>query len=326
MKVNRDRFRALFSERKKRRILVFGDIILDHYIFGQIRRISPEAPVPILEVTDEKLAAGGSANVALNLSELGFNVQLSGLIGEDADGEYLDNMLRKKGVGTEFIQKDRERPTSKKSRMIAQRQQVVRVDREVVNPISSDLAGQFMDRLTPFADMFDVIIFQDYNKGLLTKELILSALALFKDKIVAVDPKYHHFFDFTGVTLFKPNVRELRQAFGIMSGETPSLDDLSRRALEMLQCENMLLTQGEKGMTLYEKRGGSAHIPTRAKVIYDVSGAGDTVISVVGGALACGASMQEAATLGNYAAGVVVAKLGVAPITYQELFHALPSD
>ncbi len=323
--INRKRFHNLFSQRQQKHILVIGDLILDHYIFGTVGRISPEAPVPVLEVQRETYAGGGAANVALNLAHLGFQAHLLGVVGNDPDADILLSVLDQRQVKTNQILRDGQRPTTKKSRCVAHSQQIVRIDREETRAISDGFIKKFCDRLKEEASLYEAVIFQDYNKGLLTSKFIHQALRIFKDKIITVDPKSDHFFDFTDISLFKPNMRELRQAFQVASRRPENnLDKIAQKALRRLNCQALLLTKSEQGMSLYERSAEITHIPTRAHQVYDVSGAGDTVIAVATTALACGASYKEAAALANYAASVVVAELGVVPIQYDQLLKVLP--
>lgn len=316
----------IFKNAAQQKILVIGDIILDHYVYGTVDRISPEAPVPVLNVTHEFYAGGGAANVALNLVSLGFQVYLQGVIGQDAAGERLCQLLIDQKIATNLIATDPSRPTTRKSRFIAHHQQVVRVDQEQTHPISPDIQDHNYKQLGEMTGEFDAVIYQDYDKGVLSTPFIKKTLPLFSEIITTVDPKYDHFFDFTGATLFKPNLRELRHALGAPAKAITDPTELGRMVLPQLACQALLLTRSEDGMSLFEKDGTVTHIPTKAKEVYDVSGAGDTVIAVVTAALAGDSSMKEAAVLANYAAGVVVAELGVVPIRYQQLIDSLPEE
>lgn len=317
-------FKRVFEHRQQRTILVIGDLILDHYVTGQVSRISPEAPVPVLDVDTERVAGGGAANVAINLAALGFKVMLMGVVGDDPDGVQLKAILHEQNVTTDAVLSVAGRPTTRKTRYIAHSQQVVRVDRETTHPISAKTRHALLDHLQNRIPDLDAVCFQDYNKGLFSTAFIKNALAITRDTITTVDPKFHHFFDFRGVTLFKPNLRELKQA--LLNNETAPPDTLAQKALKRLKCQAVLLTRSEHGMSLYEQDGTISHIPTKARDVYDVSGAGDTVIATVTGALACGASLPQAAMWANYAAGVVVGELGVVPITYEKLYHALQEN
>ncbi len=311
---------------KKSRILVVGDLILDHFIWGTVNRISPEAPVPVVEVKRESYMPGGSLNVANNIRTLGGTAYPCGVIGRDRDGQMLMQVIRKKGINAGGIMDDASRPTTLKTRVIAHSQQVVRFDREKSAEIDRDNLGKIVRFIKKTISTIDGIVIEDYGKGVIQPALLKEIVRLAKrhKKFVLVDPKEKHFPYYVGVTAITPNRKE---AYGALENHQPSENlsyaEVSRSLLKKLKCEAVLMTLGEDGMILVEKNGATTKIPTAAREVYDVSGAGDTVIAVLSLALAAGASMREAAILSNFAAGVVVAKLGTATVELKELQDAI---
>lgn len=319
-----ERARELLERCRRRRIAVIGDVMLDRYFWGSVTRISPEAPVPVVDFEEEQVRLGGAANVAHNLATLGAEPLLIGVIGQDAAGEVLLELMRQQGWDTRGVFRIRQRPTTEKIRILGNRQHLVRLDREVRTPIDGTLVEGVL-RLLEEATDIEALIFQDYNKGMLTGELIRASLALMQRRgiPVLVDPKYENFFAYDGATLFKPNRREAAQA---LQRPLPTLEDVrwaARQLQERLHCRAVLVTLGEEGMFLWEAEGQETYIPARARHVADVSGAGDTVIATVAVALVAGASFREAAALANFAAGVVCAEPGVVPITPQALLEAV---
>ncbi len=309
----------------KAHALVVGDFILDEFVWGNVNRISPEAPVPVVNVERQSFLPGGALNVANNIRSLKGIVYPCGVVGRDLYGRMLLKIMRREKIETGGVIYDRGRKTSLKTRVIAHSQQVVRFDRETVldlKPIETKQILQFVkDRLKEVR----VIIIEDYGKGVVTPELIHSLVKLAKtNKIpVLVDPKEKNFASYKGVTAITPNKKEALSAYGMSGGKIPELSEVGKGLLRKFSCEAVLVTLGEEGMALFEKDGTLTKIPTVAREVYDVSGAGDTVIAVFGLALAAGASMKEAAILSNVAAGVVVGKLGTATLTQPEFKTAL---
>ncbi len=324
----RTRFIELAQQFKKAHILVIGDFILDQFVWGKVQRISPEAPVPVVEVQRESYMPGGSLNVANNIRTLGGTVYPCGVVGRDLAGRMLLKAMRREGIDTGGIVYDPSRPTSMKTRVIAHSQQVVRFDREK----AQDISGEDLKRILQFVrgkiQVADVVIIEDYGKGVVQPVLLREVITLAKryKKPVIVDPKEKHFSYYTGVTAITPNRKEAYAGFenGLPSRNREySLEEVGWGLLKRLKAEVVLITLGEDGMALFEKNGSLSRIPTAAKEVYDVSGAGDTVIAVLGLALAAGAKMREAAILSNYAAGIVVGKLGTATISPQELMQVI---
>lgn len=317
------RLEEIVSRFPDTKILVVGDCILDEFVWGTVERISPEAPVPVVNVIRESFVPGGSLNVANNIRMLGGTVYPCGLIGRDLRGRMLVKAMRREGVETTGMIYDVSRPTTLKTRVIAHSQQVVRFDREDIRQISPPALKQvlkFIERTLPKAD---VVVIEDYGKGMITPQLLTTVIqkARALGKPVLVDPKERHFSYYRGVTVITPNRKEALCAYGAVENgrPAPEISELGKTLLKKFACEAVLMTLGEEGMMLFEKNGAVTKIPTVAQEVYDVSGAGDTVIAVLAMALAGRARLREAAILSNFAAGVVVGKLGTATLSREEL-------
>jgi len=322
------RLKELFTNFQGKKIAVVGDLMLDRYIWGSVSRVSPEAPVPVVEVETEQARLGGAANVAKNIHSLGAVPLLVGVIGDDSSGKQLHQIIRENNFSDEGILIDRSRPTTVKTRIIAHNQHVVRIDRESRTEISSSIQDNLLEVLRRHIGSIDGIILEDYNKGVMVQRLIknIVTLARNENKIITVDPKFNNFFEYSNVTLFKPNRYETEEALGI---RIKNDDDMTRAGTELLKrlnADNVLLTRGEHGMTLFENNGTISHVPTKARNVADVSGAGDTVIATITLALVGGANAKEAATLANLAGGVVVGYVGIVPIKKEELWAAAMED
>ncbi len=308
----------------KARVLVIGDLIMDHFIWGRVRRISPEAPVPVVEVDSEDLMLGGSANVANNIRSLGSDPFLTGVVGSDNDGDNFIRELKARGIDPEGIVTDSLRPTTIKTRVIAHHQQVVRFDREEQDRIRVATTAKVIAYVKKAVKASDVVVISDYAKGLITEELINETKDICKkyERPIVVDPKVEHFDYYKGAAIVTPNNVEASIASGIEIEDEPTLKVAGKLLYDRLGCEALLITRGEHGMSLFEK-GSDTHIPTVAKEVFDVSGAGDTVVGVIALSLAAGADFKEAAVLANFAAGVVVGKVGTATLTQVELKDAV---
>jgi D-glycero-beta-D-manno-heptose-7-phosphate kinase len=323
--MNLQRAQQIVNKFADRRIVVLGDLMLDEFIWGEVRRISPEAPVPIVEVKRESWNLGGAANVVANLLGLGAQVVPIGIVGDDEAAEILRNFLAAGGAEPSGVVTDSSRPTTRKSRIVAHNQQMVRADRENRTPISSDTE----DRLIPiFLDALedsDAVIISDYDKGLLTPRLLGETIQATQtqDKIVCLDPKIRNFLHYRTVDCITPNQLEAERVTNIEITGDDSLRAAASRIRDMLDCKNVLITRGEAGMSLLNMKGQMTHIPTVAREVYDVTGAGDTVIAALTLALASGAELEEAAIIANHAAGVVVSKIGTATLSTTELSIAL---
>ena len=306
------------------RILVIGDVILDHYIFGDVSRISPEAPVPVVEVKEESFRLGGAANTVANICSLGGHVDVIGVIGRDENGDRLRNMLQDVGTNVEGLLCDGGRPTIIKTRVIARHQQVVRIDKEVKDAVGGHLKEEIIHIAEVTLPKVNAVICSDYDKGVLSKDVLEVVLAHAKEHAipVVVDPKMQNFWYYKGATLVTPNVKEASAAYGKDIINDASLLDAGNTLLERLELDALLITRGEHGMSLFEAVGGQTkvtHIPTVAREVFDVTGAGDAVVAVSTLALAAGASMLNAAKIANCAAGIVVGKVGTASVTTEEL-------
>lgn len=307
-------------------ILVLGDIIVDHFIWGNVTRISPEAPVPVVNVTNENLLLGGSANVLHNIFAMGGKAALCGVIGTDWMGGKLIDLLKETQSSTDGVIKDIHRPTTKKTRIVAQGQQVVRFDRENSAPLSDEILSELSTFIGESIHLFDAVVISDYAKGVINKTLmdhLLEKLVSFPDIPVIVDPKPGHLPFFKNTTIITPNHHEAERMSGIHIQDDDSLTQAAKHLQETLQCKAVLITRGESGMALLEKNKPIFKIPTKAKEVYDVTGAGDTVIASLALALASGLSYAEASVLANYAAGIVVGKIGTATVSKNDLLEAV---
>lgn len=335
-------YKQLIASFKGKKILVLGDVILDQHIRGTVSRVSPEAPVPIvLQDGEPTYSPGGAANVASNLKSLGANVTLVGRIGSDSEGKIFLNSLKKSKISTKGIFKDQGISTIIKTRIVAHHQQVLRLDREQNNDLSSKTLNKLQNFLTKNINRYDAIILSDYGKGLLSKALIefTCDLSRREKKIITVDPKVEHFSYYEGVTSITPNRKEAENAIrnikithsashrlGLNSDCLKTLPDVERagqQLLKFLKLESLLITLGEQGMCVFEKGQKTKQISTRAREVFDVTGAGDTVIAVFTLALSAGATKFQAADLANYAAGIVVGKMGAVAVTRDDLFSAV---
>ncbi|HXX58160.1 MAG TPA: D-glycero-beta-D-manno-heptose-7-phosphate kinase [Thermodesulfovibrionales bacterium] len=307
---------------KGKRVLVVGDLILDCYIWGKVDRISPEAPVPVVEVTNDTFMLGGAANVAGNVVSLGGKATVAGIVGRDSAGEVLRKLLDEKGVGCAVFEDAR--PTTMKTRVIAHNQQVVRFDKEERNRIAGRVLSTIIDFLGRAIAEHDAIIVSDYKKGIVSPELIRAILKIAKPKgkLVAVDPKAGHFHCYKGVSLVTPNLAEASSGSGVEIKDERSLLRAGKTLLKKLSSMAVLITRGEEGMSLFE-RDGVTNIPTVAQHVYDITGAGDTVIAAFTLAYASGATMREAAAIANHAAGIVVGEVGTAVVTPEKLLASV---
>ncbi len=316
--------KKLFSKFDKTGILVIGDLMVDRYIWGKVKRISPEAPVPVVEVTEENLLLGGAANVAHNVLSLGGKVFIAGTTGRDETGKVLINKLNETGFNTDGIVLDEKRPTTVKTRVIAHSQQVVRFDREEKTDISSSTLSMIIEYVKSCLPRIKGIIVSDYCKGLITKKLIKTLLKLAGPRIfISVDPKIGHFDYYKGVDLLTPNINEASFASGIDITDEKTLVSAGNILMKKLQCNSLIITRGDEGMTLFEKGRKISHIPTCAQEVYDVSGAGDTVIAALTLCRAAGAPLKDSAIIANHAAGVVVGKMGTAVATRNDVLRQL---
>jgi D-beta-D-heptose 7-phosphate kinase/D-beta-D-heptose 1-phosphate adenosyltransferase len=309
------------------RILVIGDVIMDEFIWGDVSRISPEAPVPVVDVRQETKMLGGAANVINNLCALGVKPALCGVIGDDSTGREIIGFLKNLGLDPEGLVIEPGRPTSIKTRVVAQDQQVVRFDREVRSVIGSDCVNRLMDAVQEKMANLDAIIIADYGKGVISAEMMkaLGALTDPTGVIVAVDPNTENYLHYHGVDLLTPNHHEAGACCRMEIIDEDTLIEAGNRILQDLDARAALITQGKDGMTLFQEGGEVSHIPTVARKVYDVTGAGDTVIAVLVLAMASGLDFKHAAVISNFAAGIVVGEVGTSTVTVEELKKALKS-
>jgi D-glycero-beta-D-manno-heptose-7-phosphate kinase len=326
--MNPARLAQLLDEFEKKRLLVIGDLILDEFIWGKVSRISPEAPVPVVEVEGQSYYPGGAANVSRNLCEFTRNVQVMGLVGEDSHAEHLQTLLKKYGISLECLQRQSGFQTIVKTRIIAKHQQVVRVDREGHFSLSPQAATNLLEKFERVLPHIDAVIFEDYGKGLLQQQLIdrMIEMLVRRDVIVTVDPNPRSTLKWHSATAVTPNRSEAFAAAGHVftdainpPGKDEALLEIGSALLERWQCQIVLITLGEHGMMLFQRGEEPFYIPTRAREVFDVSGAGDTAIALFTLALSAGATPVEAAEISNHASGVVVGKLGTATVTREEL-------
>ena len=315
----------------KSRVLVIGDVMLDHFIWGAVRRISPEAPVPIVEVTKETTFPGGAANVARNLSAFTPHAFLMGRVGKDSAAGELKRLLNDEGVNTDPMLESDTLPTIAKTRIIARQQHVVRVDRETIEKLSPEELALISERLQVMLPELDGVIIEDYGKGFVTQAFADQVLGLCKaaGKLVTVDPSPRNPLSWHGASLVKPNRLEAFAAAGIQDHRSPGppledkrLLEVGEQLLDQWAVGKVLVTLGEQGMILFQRDVAPHHIPTRAREVYDVSGAGDTAIAFLTLALTAGLSAEDAADLANHASGIVVGKLGTARVMKNELLQA----
>jgi D-beta-D-heptose 7-phosphate kinase/D-beta-D-heptose 1-phosphate adenosyltransferase len=316
--LSRARLDELLHRAQDKRIAVVGDAMLDVYLTGDVERISPEAPVPVVRVRERKHALGGAANVAQNVVAIGAECDLVAAIGDDRGGETLRAMLAAIGEeGRSLVTVDR--PTTQKTRIVARSQQLARVDEESDDDLDGDEVEQLLSAVSAAVSAADALVLEDYNKGVLVPRVIRSAIELASSRglPIVVDPKFRNFFEYRGATVFKPNRRELEAALGAaVNVDEPGA---MTRTLSRLGVEHILLTLGDKGMALFGADGELARIPTVAREVYDVVGAGDTVTAYLAAILAAGGSASEAAEIANVAAGIEVGKLGAAVVTAEEV-------
>lgn len=323
--MNKQEMISFIPRFKSARIMVIGDLMVDEYIWGSVSRISPEAPVPVVSVTSESLRLGGAGNVVNNIHSLGGKLLIGGVVGNDEMGRKIVQDLHKMGIDTRGVVIEPDWITTVKTRIIAQQQQVVRYDREIVRPIRPEALKKILSLLEDRIQELDAVLISDYGKGVVCQELVdrVRSLSLGAGKIISVDPKVKNFPLFQKVTIITPNHHEAGQAVGRWIQSEEDLIEVGRQLLQQLQCNAILITRGEKGMTLFQDSGEITNIPTMAKEVYDVTGAGDTVISVLTMALAVGADPKQAAVLSNCAAGIVVGEVGTATLKASELEDAM---
>jgi D-glycero-beta-D-manno-heptose-7-phosphate kinase len=326
--MNRPRVEQILSNFTSKTVLIIGDVMLDEFIWGNVARISPEAPVPVVDVVGETYRLGGSANVAANVRALDGTPIPIGVIGRDSASQRVEELLQESGIEARGLAHS-ERPTTLKTRIIAHSQQIVRADRENKKPLSSELNLELTALFLQYLPRAAAVIVSDYDKGVVNRELLSAILpkARSADVPVYLDPKVHHADYYRPITLITPNQREAELLTATTIDCDAALEQAGRKLLHQFECEYALITRGEGGMSLFTASGsGSHHMPTYAREVFDVTGAGDTVIATLALARAGGATMEEAATIANHAAGIVVGKLGTATLSRSELLSDFDID
>jgi D-beta-D-heptose 7-phosphate kinase/D-beta-D-heptose 1-phosphate adenosyltransferase len=323
--MDRKSIESLFNHVGSIRCLVVGDLMLDEYLWGKTERISPEAPVQVVDVIREELRLGGAGNVVNNLVALGAQVAVCSVIGDDRNGRSLLDDFNQRAVAVDGIFCDPARRTSRKTRVVASNQQIVRIDRESRDPLSPEMETQLCSWIRAHADEFGVILISDYLKGVLTPAVIdaIITTAATRGIPVLVDPKGTDFGRYRGATLLTPNRKEAEAASGIVIRDGESLEQAAGLIMAKVGLEHLLITRSEEGMSLFSRTGQAVHIPTVAREVFDVSGAGDTVLASLAIGVAAGLDMAEAARLANIAAGIAVGKLGTSTVSPTEIINAV---
>lgn len=318
------RLESIIGNFAGKKVLILGDLMLDEYLIGHVSRISPEAPVPVVEVNDQVIRFGGAANVALNILTLGCEPVLAGVIGDDREADLFTSLMQERNMALDGLLKLPARPTTVKTRVIGHSQHITRVDRESKEYLNDNDQEKMLELIRMHVPAVDAIILQDYNKGVLTPKIIEFTISLANEhgKLVTVDPKFINFMNYRNVSLFKPNIKETEAALAVKIASEKDLISAGERLLKELQAQSILITRGGDGMSLFEESGMVMHVPTRARKIADVSGAGDTVIGTLTAALLGGADHREAATMANFAAGIVCEEVGIVPIDRDKLIKA----
>ncbi len=322
----KQRLLKILDNFKNKKILVIGDIMLDKYIWGDVTRISPEAPVQVVNVVKETYASGGASNVASNAAALNGKVFMAGIGGDDEARKILLHELKNLGINTNGIFIDKDKPTTQKVRVMGRNQQLLRIDYEKKEHVHKNIEQLMILFLEKIIKDIDVVVISDYAKGVITKEISqkLKELAKMHSKTLIVDPKPEHIDFYSNVTLITPNSAEASQMTKIEDGSDDAIAKMGSKLLKELNT-NVLITRGEKGMSLFEKNSNITHIPAKAKEVFSIIGAGDTVVATLALAIASGANLKEAATLANIAAGIKVGKIGTASVSVEELKREIES-
>ncbi|MBU8933594.1 MAG: D-glycero-beta-D-manno-heptose-7-phosphate kinase [candidate division Zixibacteria bacterium] len=321
MSLDAARFDEISSKIGHAKVMILGDIMLDEYLFGSVHRISPEAPVPVVEVTSDRILLGGAANVAANIRTLGDEPVLVGTVGEDEAAAKLTRLLGQRGISSDFCVTDKSRRTTIKTRIMAHSQQVVRADREDCHELDAEIEQCVFDRFMSISDEIGALIISDYGKGVVTPSLLKKVIDVCEDKniFVGVDPNESRFSNYRRVSLITPNHHEAGFAYGRRIASVADLNEVGYGLLKQLQARSILITRGGDGMSLFEDGGGVTHIPTFARKVFDVTGAGDTVIALFASAVCAGADLVEAAVVANTGAGLTVAEVGTATVKKAQL-------
>jgi rfaE bifunctional protein kinase chain/domain len=307
------------------KIVVIGDVMIDHYMKGIFERVSPEAPVPIVDVKSEYTTLGGAGNVLENLLALGVKAELLTIIGDDETGTEFCSLLEKQHISLQNIIKEKGRQTTKKSRVMVSSHQMMRIDKETKMPISASSEKALIEKLSLIIADVDLILLSDYAKGVLSNNLISEIVSLAKkhNKITLVDPKGKNYEKYRGVNIIKPNKKECIEASNIQIESNEDLIRAIHKIKDITQCDTVIVTLSEDGMMIYEKE--IHHIPTKATAVYDVTGAGDTVLATIGTGIAAGLSIEDACVLANHAAAIVITKVGSATVSMEEIMNHIKS-
>ncbi len=321
MALDAERFDNIASKIGRSKVMILGDIMLDEYLLGSVQRISPEAPVPVVEISSDRILLGGAANVAANIRALGDEPVLVGTVGEDEAASKLKQLLNQRGISSDFCVTDSSRRTTIKTRILAHSQQVVRADREDCHELDKEIEAGVFERMLSIADEIGAVIISDYGKGVVTASLLEKVIGVCEEKgiFVGVDPNESRFSNYRRVSLITPNHHEAGFAYGRRITSTVDLDEVGHGLLKQLEAKSILITRGGDGMSLFQAGAGATHIPTFARKVYDVTGAGDTVIALFVSAICAGADLSEAAVVANAGAGLTVAEVGTAAVTKAQL-------
>jgi len=325
--MDKERLLKIIEQFSNKKILVIGDVMLDKYIWGEVSRVSPEAPVQVVKVDKESYAPGGAANVASNVASLNGTTYMIGLVGDDSANKMLISELKSRQINTEGMVEDKNRPTIQKVRVIGKGQQLLRFDYEEKAYLEEDMEKKILDFVLKRIQNIDAIIISDYAKGIITKNLAeqLIKLANEKKRVIVIDPKPKHKDFYKNATLITPNNDEACEMLNVEEKDDNALINVGKKLLENLNSP-LIITRGEKGMAIFEKNSEITNIPTKAKEVYDIVGAGDTVVATLALALASNATLKEAATIANYAAGVTVGKVGTSTTTIEEIKKTLEDE
>lgn len=331
MLMDKNFLEKIFESSGKNKIFIIGDVMLDRYLMGDVTRISPEAPVQVFDIRNSDYRLGGAANVSYNIRTLSADPFLIGVIGDDNEGVLLKDAMSELNINTDGLIIEKGRPTTSKTRVISDSHHLLRIDSESKDDISEETILKALSLLEKHKKDTDIIILQDYNKGVLTKEFIKKVMdfAVANNIKILVDPKFENFFEFKNTYLFKPNRKELEDALGKKIKSEGDVEVFALELMEKLNSQNIILTLGEEGMMIFENHNGELKkekIPTNARKVADVSGAGDTVISTIAVCLAGGASLKDAAVISNYAAGLVVEEVGIVPVYKDKLIAHITKE
>ena len=323
--IDKNRLKRVIAGFKSAKVLVVGDLMLDRFVWGNVERISPEAPVPVVKISSESAMMGGASNVANNIRALGAEALITGIIGDDIAGEEFLQMVKKQGMNEDGIILNKKRPTIVKTRIIAQHQQVVRTDKEFVSPINSGEAKKILAYIKSNMREISAIVISDYGKGIVTRYLVKQIIKLNREfnYPIIVDPIPSHFTYYKNVTMITPNNHEAGESLKTEIKDERSLTRVGKNLLKLLQANSILITRGEKGMSLFDKDCEVVNIPTVAKEVFDVTGAGDTVVGAIALSLGNKATIYESSYIANHAAGIVVGKLGTATVSIDELRRSI---